>query len=240
MIRQSTAKIFLAEQRGIENDPAFRCLHFFNGEYFYQKHKNALGSLSRFDDVLLAGRKERVLFTKTSAYVVLVPIYGAIEYTIDKAEPGLVAAGQVQVFSIPGNGSCTIYNPFSDIVVNYLELFIDKESGIPDMIPAPADADLNKFMNVLVQVAAAGNGSGDQWRLSIGKFSGRGETIYQRKKPENGLFFFVIEGVFEVAGRLLHARDGLALWDNEEAEIEALSHDALLLVLENPFSDAQP
>lgn len=109
-----------------------------------------------------------------------------------------------------------------------------------DPIPAPADADLNKFMNVLVQVAAATSGSGDHWRLSIGKFSGRSETVYHRKHPGNALFVFVIDGVFEVDGRLLHARDGLALWDTDEAEIEALSNDALLLVVENAFNYAQP
>ena len=42
----------------------------------------------------------------------------------------------------------------------------------------------------------------------------------------------VIEGAFEVHGRLLHARDGLALWDTSIAEIEALSNDAIILLVE--------
>jgi redox-sensitive bicupin YhaK (pirin superfamily) len=48
---------------------------------------------------------------------------------------------------------------------------------------------------------------------------------------------YVIEGAFEVQYRLLHARDGLALWEAERVEWEALSNDAILLVLEVPLLD---
>jgi len=41
-----------------------------------------------------------------------------------------------------------------------------------------------------------------------------------------------LEGAFEVEGRLLHARDGLALWETEKVELEALSNDAIILVME--------
>jgi len=37
-----------------------------------------------------------------------------------------------------------------------------------------------------------------------------------------------------VQHRLLHARDGLVLWDAKEIEMEALSNDAIILLLEIP------
>ena len=49
---------------------------------------------------------------------------------------------------------------------------------------------------------------------------------------EAGAFVFVIEGAFEVQGTLLHERDGLALWKTEEVEMEALSNEAIILVIE--------
>ncbi|MGI4743634.1 MAG: hypothetical protein ACRYG7_51435 [Janthinobacterium lividum] len=46
------------------------------------------------------------------------------------------------------------------------------------------------------------------------------------------VFAFVLAGAFEVAGQLMHEKDGLALWDAAAAsKIEALGNDALLLVL---------
>ena len=66
----------------------------------------------------------------------------------------------------------------------------------------------------------------------IGQYDGRKESVYTLKNPQNGIFVFVIEGVFEVQNRLLHARDGLALPDISEIELEALSNDAVVLLLE--------
>lgn len=45
-------------------------------------------------------------------------------------------------------------------------------------------------------------------------------------------FVFVLYGVFEVANRLLHQSDGLALefTDDGKVEFEALSNEALLLL----------
>ena len=53
--------------------------------------------------------------------------------------------------------------------------------------------------------------------------------------PEAGLFVFVIEGAFEVQYRLLHPRDRLVLWEADTIEWEALSNDAVILVIEMPF-----
>jgi len=43
---------------------------------------------------------------------------------------------------------------------------------------------------------------------------------------------FVIQEAFEVQGRLLHARDGLGLWDDTNLiKLEALSNDAIVLLV---------
>ena len=68
--------------------------------------------------------------------------------------------------------------------------------------------------------------------ISVGKFSGRGEVIYQRRGYDTGIFVFVMQGTFEAAGRLLHERDGLAIWDVDKIEMEALSNDALVCLVE--------
>ncbi|MBC6988212.1 hypothetical protein H9I52_00875 [Hymenobacter sp. BT491] len=52
------------------------------------------------------------------------------------------------------------------------------------------------------------------------------------KSSRSRFFAFVVTGAFEVEGRLLHKRDGLALWYVQEVELKALSNDALVLVLE--------
>lgn len=70
-------------------------------------------------------------------------------------------------------------------------------------------------------------------QVSIGKFTGRHDVVYTPANPHNRLFVYVIDGAFEVQGRLLHPRDGLGLWDEpDNIELEALSNDAIVLLIE--------
>jgi redox-sensitive bicupin YhaK (pirin superfamily) len=93
--------------------------------------------------------------------------------------------------------------------------------------------DVNKYLDSLIKIFPEKSGlSSLPFTVSIGKFSGRAETTYKLTSENSGLFVFVIEGAFELEGRLLHARDGLALWEIKEVELEALSNDAIILLIE--------
>ena len=66
----------------------------------------------------------------------------------------------------------------------------------------------------------------------MGKYDGRREGVFKLTKDTHTVFAFVIEGAFEVQNRLLHARDGLGLWNLDEVEFEALSNEAIILLIE--------
>ena len=61
-------------------------------------------------------------------------------------------------------------------------------------------------------------------------------ATYHVKDKRSRLFVFMIEGAFEVEGRLLHAWDSLDLWDATTTEMEALSNEAMILVIELPVN----
>ncbi|MEZ4900467.1 MAG: hypothetical protein R2822_01180 [Spirosomataceae bacterium] len=73
----------------------------------------------------------------------------------------------------------------------------------------------------------------------IGQYNGREEGLYNLTNTQHGIFVFVIEGVFEVQNRLLHARDGLSLQNVASIDFEALSNEAILVLLETPLQ-SQP
>lgn len=70
----------------------------------------------------------------------------------------------------------------------------------------------------------------------IGLFDGRKEGTFTLKNPRNGVFAFVLSGAFEIEDRLLEAKDGLALKVTHKIEWEALSENAILLVIEVPLN----
>ena len=236
MMQQAKAKIFLADQRGTNETEKFQSRHTFNFGKYFNEHKHAFGDIYVLNDDTLAGGSAVKMLVKEHSYIVLIPVAGAISLKTPMGNNNLVAAGQVQAFTAGSGVVIEISNPFRDEPVNFLQIWIrtqkKKEQG---SLHLSTYKDVNENLNTLVKAVHENDGAIKlPFMISIGKFSGRGETVYLPKNKNAGLFAFVIEGAFEVEGRLLHARDGLALWQTGAAEMEALSNDAIIMLMELP------
>jgi quercetin 2,3-dioxygenase len=233
MNKTAKAKIFLAQERGLHETASFSSFNIFNVGHFFHEHKQPFWNIYLVnDDSLDAGVSLNATIEKNS-YLVLLPVMGAISVKDAAGKENLLAAGQVQIISSETDETITIRNPFREGIVNFLQVGIKAESGEIAGAATFSDYDINKYPDGLLKI------SPDKLGLSllpftayIGKFNGRGETALQLKSKNSSAFAFVIEGAFEVQGRLLHAGDALALWDTAEIEIEAFSNQAILLMID--------
>ena len=231
MIATPATTIYLPEQGGLHETPVSRSNYLFNYGNFYCRHRKAFGALQVFNNHLLAGNAT-ITITGTGLCNLLLPVAGAVTCTDVNGATHCVAAGQV--LRVETNQTITISNPFWDEAVNFLHigmqagrLVIDGNGEIITF------EDVNQVRDRLANII---NEKADQYKplfnILLGKFSGRGETAYCAHYLNSDLFVFVVEGAFEVEGRLLHAGDGLALAATQRIEMEALSNDAIVLVLE--------
>lgn len=227
MITQANAKMFLASERGHTETNRFRSYNTFNFGGYRHAHKSPFGALYVLNDDTLAGNQEIQQTVEEDSDIVLIPVVGATRYKDSQGHESMVHAGEVQVQNLPRGATLSVANPFEQELVNFLQLWI-KQPGRPAKTPANASFDLDSHRNQLLTLSASPV-------VRMGKFTGREECVYQRTQSAHGLFVFVLEGAFEVQYRLLEARDALALWNLEEIEIEALSNDAILLVMEIPM-----
>ena len=233
MIRQSKGKMFLADERGLNETEWFRSWNTFNFGKYFNEHKDPFGNLYVVNDDTLDGGRSLRMIIEEHSYVILVPVAGAIAYKDNLGNQNLIAAGQIQVLDLAKEAMIEITNPFKEGLVNFLQLWIRadkvKETATSNLL----SYDVNKYLDSLIKIFPENSSSSSlPFTVSIGKFSGRAETTYKLTSENSGLFVFVIEGAFELEGRLLHARDGLALWGIEEMELEALSNDAIILIIE--------
>lgn len=232
---KSKAKIFLARERGLNETTWFRSQTTFNFGSYQQDHKRPFGNLYILNDDILDGGRSLGMTAEEFSYVILLPVMGAISFFDSRGNEGLLAAGQVQFLVLDKKESLRITNPFEEELVNFIQLWIRGTKQPEDCAAVLSTFDINKFQNSLMKISPQRIGEElAPYSLSIGKFSGRGETVYHPGNPSAGNFVFVLEGAFEVDGRLLHARDGLALYETEEIEMEALSRDAVVLLIELP------
>lgn len=234
------AKIFLADERGLNETDRFRSWNTFNFGKYYNEYKQPVGDVYVLNDDMLAGGSSLSMLVEEDSYIILLPIAGAIVYNDSENNESLMAAGQIRVAYTVKGTTFEIINPFKDEVINFLQVWIKADKKI---VPSSCIStyDVNEFQNSLIKISPRQlNSSVLPFSISIGKFAGRGETTYQITEQTKSLFVLVLAGAFEVEGRLLHERDGLALWNAREIEIEALSNDAILLTIELPAISLEP
>ncbi|AEI49102.1 pirin family protein [Runella slithyformis] len=226
---QTEVTIFLADQRGCSQTDWFRSYHSFNFGSYQAENRAPFGALRVFNDETLAGEKSLKMTVDENSDVLLLPLTGALEYAIGPGETGLSAPGELLVLSAAKGTEFEITNPYSDELINFLQIWVrhNAPSVKTKRFTGSFEVEQKNQLYPLFSTHAT---------AMIGKFEGRQEGMYTVQYPEkNGVFVFVIEGAFEVQNRLLHPRDGLSLAHISKMDFEALSNDALLLVLEIPL-----
>lgn len=248
MLPQSKGKIFLSEERGLNELEWFRSYNTFNFGRYYNEFKTPFGALYVLNEDTLAGDRSFTMNVEEDSCIILIPVVGAIACKDSTGNAGLVEAGQAQLLNIPAGGSFEVKNPYGSDLVKFLQLWIKTPGTTVSPAAQSFSFDLTGRKNRLIEIFSPAPGallnssqSSSQHSAALpvglmGKFAGREEATYQILNG-NGLFAFVIEGVFEVQYRLLHAGDGLGLWGLQEVELEALSNDAIILLVEVPVTD---
>lgn len=221
MINNTPARIYKAQQRGLFENSNQRWEATFNFEQYHDPHRTPFGVLQILNDETLAAGKSITRLVENGT-VLLIPLVGTIAYTID----GETAYAETNEAAwLPASDNIVLSNPYGKELINFLYIVFSHS-----IINEPVTVSLNlEQRNYLTPFSLPGS-----VKTKIGLFNGRGERIHRLQSHNNGLFVFIIAGAFEVQGRLLEARDGLALWQLEEADVEALSENALLLLIEFP------
>ena len=232
MISQTPGKMFLAEERGLAESELFRRISTFQFAGFAHPHKKPFGRLFGLNEETLAGGHTVAFAVSEAAQVLLLPITGAVAASSSDNEETLVEAGETLLLTLPANSTLRLRNPFGSELISFLHIWLRTDAATTSAAAHPVGFDFDQLANRLLPLRPGA--AAELPTASLGRFAGRQEAVYQLRNSAGSVFVFVLAGAFEVESRLLHEKDGLALWDVAAIELEALSSDALLLVLELP------
>ncbi|GAB3851135.1 hypothetical protein GCM10028822_17470 [Hymenobacter terrigena] len=230
MIAQTPGKIFLADERGLAESDRFRRYSTFSFGPFAHPHKEPFGRLYGLNEETLAGGHALDFTVAQASHVVIIPITGAVVLTGFGQPETTVSVEETMVLALPAGSILHVRNPYDTHLVSFLHLWLlaDAPAAVSkyQRIRFSSEATQNQLAQLLPAASLL------PFTVSLGRFAGRQEAVYQLQNPANSVFAFALAGAFEVESRLLHEKDGLALWNVAEIELEALSNDALVLVLE--------
>jgi len=229
MITQSKGKIFLGDERGLFENEKLRSLNVFNWGNFHHIHKEPFGTLYGLSENTLAADTDVKWAVTEDTAVILIPLVGIIRVNDNLEGEDQLQAGMAKLFQLSAGASYKVMNPYEDELVKYLQLWIKVPTNKAQE-SQKAWFDLNNYK--LTELFSQKQVDGVKYTCSLMKIDGRQDDVYYRNNIANGVFVYAIQGALEVQYRLMHEGDGLALWDVDEVEFEALSNDAILLIVE--------
>ncbi|KQR69788.1 hypothetical protein [Pedobacter sp. Leaf176] len=230
---KSPGKIYLADQSGFMESSIFQRYSTFNYEKYYNEDAEPFGDLFLLNDDTIAGGKLTFFLSKADSLQIFIPITGGVDM-VSNGKEYAIKTGQVQVLNMGKGEVLEISNPHPNDTINYIQIGIRTDLFLLRHSEMLFNFDIEKDKNKLIEIVSNPK---LPFKLSAGVFSERQKAFYKMKSPESSFYAFIIDGAFEIEGRLLKRRDGLALFDTEKVQLVAMDNNSWVFVLElfNPF-----
>jgi len=228
-----------SETRGHANHGWLDTYHTFSFAGYYDSERIHFGALRVLNDDLVAGGRGFGTHPHDNMEIVSIPLSGALRHNDSMGNEAVIRSGEVQVMSAGTGVYHSEYNHDKEEPAQFLQIWVfPKVKNVTpryDQITINDIATRNSFYQI---VSPNANEPGvwihqDAW-FHLGSFDTATQTTYNFRKKGNGLYVFVLEGEAEVAGQLLHRRDGLGITDTETVEFKT-GTDAYLLLMEVPL-----
>lgn len=171
--------------------------------------------------------------------IITIPLSGALKHEDTMGNSAVITAGEVQVMSAGTGVEHTEYNASQTESLSLLQIWIltAKQDAAPRYDQRRFDP--TEYHNVFRQVVGPmdgekGLGIHQDARVALGRFSAGQKVTYPLSSPDHGVYFFVIEGAATVAGKKMHTRDALGVWEGEQIDL-LIEQEAFLLAIEVPM-----
>lgn len=230
-----------ANSRGAANHGWLNSHHSFSFANYYNPQKMNFGLLRVLNDDAVAPGKGFGKHPHDNMEIISIPLEGNLEHEDSMGNKAVIKEGEIQVMSAGTGIFHSEYNASASEDVKFLQIWIfpNQRDVTPryDQIPLPDLNQTNKLHQVLSPSAHdAGVWIHQNTWFHMGTFDESSNETYRIKSSNNGVYAFVIDGSFNVAGQELGKRDALGIWDTSEFQLHATSPGSRILLIDVPMS----
>jgi redox-sensitive bicupin YhaK (pirin superfamily) len=228
-----------ADTRGVADHGWLLSRHTFSFAGYFDPRRVQFGALRVLNDDIVMPGMGFGTHPHDNMEIISIPLEGALAHQDSTGREEVIREGEVQIMSAGSGISHSEYNHSKAEKVNFLQIWVfPKERNIRPRY-AQKYFDPGLAPGTLLTVVAPDDPDAlwinqDAW-FSMGHIPAGTGLSYSKRKDDNGIYMFVIEGLVETQGTELQKRDGLAVEGIQKVDIEA-REDTRLLVMEIPMN----
>ena len=229
-----------SETRGQLNNGWLNANHSFSFANYYNPERMNFGALRVLNDDIIAPGMGFGTHPHDNMEIITIPLEGDLEHKDSMGNIGAINQGEIQVMSAGTGVYHSEYNKNKSKPINLLQLWVIPKTR--NVKPRYDQKSLREYKktNAFYQILSPNQDDGGMWIhqdawFHMGEFNQTTETEYITKKQGNGIYIFVIEGVFKVGDQQLNQRDALGVWEVKKISFVAEPNSKVLLI-EVPMS----
>jgi quercetin 2,3-dioxygenase len=217
--------------------------HTFSFANFYDPQRIHFGALRVLNDDTVAPGMGFGSHPHDNMEIISIPLEGDLEHADNMGHVQMIRQGDVQAMSAGTGIVHSEKNKNKDQFVKFLQIWVfPKKRNIPpqyDQRTFRTEETKNTFATI---VSPVGDAEGvhinqDAW-FSLGKLDKGTSVTYKVRRPQNGVYAFVLNGDATINEIALNRRDGLGLSDTGQLNITADS-DAEILLIDVPMDEIE-
>ena len=213
-----------ADTRGLANHGWLESHQTFSFANYYNPERMHFGVLRVLNDDRVDAGKGFGTHPHDNMEIISIPLEGDLEHKDSMGNTTVIKKGDIQTMSAGTGIFHSEFNKNEDQLVKFLQIWVypNKKNVTPryDQITLNTEKRKNKFQQIL---SPSPDDEGvwihqDAW-FHLGTFDQNINTEYTIKKPNNGVYVFIINGSATIADQKLNSRDGFGIWNTQNLTI---------------------
>lgn len=224
-----------ADSRGRADHGWLLSRHTFSFANYHDPERVRFGLLRVINDDIVKPSMGFGTHPHENMEIVSIPLTGSLRHQDSMGNRHIITAGEVQIMSAGSGLTHSEYNNSDSEEVNFLQIWVFPEEQ--DITPRygqkrfePADRR-NRFQSL---VAPERNTEAiwinQQAWFSMADLEAGAILTYVKRRPESGVYLFVIAGDLTANGHRLARRDGLGLTGPDDIELRAATTSEVLAI----------
>lgn len=231
------AKFFYhpADSRGHADHGWLKSNHTFSFAGYMNAERMNFGALRVLNDDNVEAGMGFGRHPHSNMEIISIPLEGELAHSDSMGTGSVIKKGDIQVMSAGTGMEHSEFNNSKTDPVKFLQIWIvpNKQNVEPryDQQSIDFKAAKNNFLQIL---SPDPDDAGvwihqDAW-FHFADFDAGYARQYMMKKPDQGLYIFVLNGELDVEGQKLHSRDGLGIAGAHDVKIKADTNAEFLLM----------
>jgi len=231
--------IHRAETRGGADHGWLKSFHTFSFAGYYDPTRIHFGALRVLNDDKVAAGKGFGAHPHDNMEIISIPLNGSLAHKDSMGNEGIIRAGEIQVMSAGTGIVHSEMNGSNNEEVCFLQIWVFPDRK--NVAPRYDQVKINEVFleNKLYPIIGSFENPAKTWiyqdvNFSIGILDPGTTITYNKIKPGNGIYLFVIDGQLNVGDDVLNIRDGMGISEQASITLSA-SLRSRVLVMDIPL-----